>query len=696
MTTNNNTQCCTQKHNVQSVVQAGTPQLSAVQRIILLCVAVCFLLGAVPLSVRSQARKSEVPPSLLAGANSRGGDNRGRNITPFGQLKKEFNKGFDLDSLRRFKQYLREREKEENTRRARVKQPPVFSGLDMEFGVPMPLKGNDKLDMKKHGEWETLANGDRVWRLVVSAPNAVNMSFVFEEFDLPVGSKLYVYSTENAERGDPAQYYTSEHCDIRKGKTKQFAIAPLSGSTIIFEYYQPKASVAIDDQKTPNIVLETITFGYERIATLNEIPRPIGKSMTTSNYYTGTCGLLPCGYGATAHFPCLINSNPYQYSQNVIQSASKSAVQIIQPGTGKAFSATLINSDQQYEWDRGRYRPVNYVVTHSHGSSMAGIANAIFRYNYEEPLYLNLVEDYFGSTFILQGNPNAGGDFAVTQAYGAPTDAWYSGWTTILPKIQTGISPTHGDIFGISFPFMDAKKVRMGQYTRSIPSDAETMFVVSGATLNYSSGGGNYRFDNGKYIGANRANNYPNTGPVICPTATNFDVFTSFYTMWNWYEGGLRSILAPLSGESMFHGELDGAFYPVCNTFPFDCWTAKNNSTILPTLRNSIEGNGIKQSHLEDKQLSEENLSLGISPNPASQLATITIYSYEIERYIVQLHNTTSLQSTTRIYEGTASPRKEFTINTHDFSNGSYVISVIGVKKSGKIIKSFSQLLITR
>ncbi len=44
MTTNNNPQCFTQKHDVQPVVYA-TPRLSIVHRIMVLCMAVCFVWG---------------------------------------------------------------------------------------------------------------------------------------------------------------------------------------------------------------------------------------------------------------------------------------------------------------------------------------------------------------------------------------------------------------------------------------------------------------------------------------------------------------------------------------------------------------------------------------------------------------------------------------------------------------------------
>ncbi len=701
MTTNNNTQCCTQKHNVQSVVQAGTPQLSAVQRIILLCVAVCFLLGAVPLSVRSQARKSEVPPSLLAGANRRGGDNRGRNITPFGQLKKEFNKGFDLDSLRRFKQYLREREKEENTRRAHDKQPPVFSGLDMEFGVPMPLKGNDKLDMKKHGEWETLANGDRVWRLVVSAPNAVNMSFVFEEFDLPVGSKLYVYSTENAERRDPAQYYTSEHCDIRKGKTKQFAIAPLSGSTIIFEYYEPASLVQNKNKSVATIVFETITFGYERIGTFNEVPQSTtAKGKTTANWngnYSGNCGPVPCGPGATDGLPCMAGADPSSGLYPMMQLLQKSAVQIINPATGSAFSATLLNSGSAHVWDRGRYRPENIVIAHSHANAMSAIETSIFRYNYEKNSGVwgnSSIEDYYGSTLLALGNPGAGYDFGVVKAHGAPLDAWYAGWTTAFYIGQS--------VTGLSFPWNDRMKVRHGSILGLTPStvynflgnnvvyaSAQPYILLQttlGATMNYSSGGGNYD-DVGNFVGINHGNEYDYSH--ACPQAqpsvqNNYDFIVPFSLVWNHPSGAVRQILSPGSISSF--GTLSGGQYLPC-AWPMNCFgkiddTEKGKQKKLLT------------SDTDSTQLNP-NLQIHIYPNPVADNLHAYIQSMGMKRCAIQILN--SVQNIVKdVYEGNVSATFDFNVNIQDLPNGSYFLAVTGMSVNNKTLTAVKQFIIVK
>ncbi len=678
MTTNNNSQCFAQKHDVQPVVYATTPRLSMVQRIIVLCIAVCFLWGAVPSAMLSQARKSELPPSILAGI-----DSRGKSIVSFGQLKKEFNKGFDLDSLRRFKQFLREREKEENTRRQRDKQPPVFSGLDMEFGVPIALKGNDKLDMKKNGTWETLPNGDKVWRLVVSSPNAVNLSFVFEEFDLPVGSKLYVYSTENAGRRDPAQYYTSEHCGIRKGKTKQFAIAPLSGSTMIFEYYEPQSVAQNKNKPTATIIFETITFGYERIGTFNEVTQSNsvkGKTATTNwnGNYSGTCG-APCGPGATDALSCMAGTDPLSGLNNDMQLLKKSAVQIIKPSTGSAFSATLINNNGPFVWDRGRYRPENYVLTVSHGYAMTGVETAVFRYNYENipgAGTSDAVEDYYGCDLLTQGQGDVINDFALVRAYGAPLDAWYAGWTTEYHE---------GDLIrGLSFPWADRMKVRRGTIVQDIPDYQFFIENTFGRTWNLSSGGGNYNTD-GNLVGTNYGNLY--AGGMIClypkiSDGTRLDIINPFRLAWN-HVYGIRGYLAP--GSSSTTGMLGGAQYPPCHSFPFGCWGGSADSNIQSKL---LIGD-------VDTVPSRPSIQIRIYPNPVADNLHAEIQSTGINRYAVQIFN--SAQNVVKeVFEGNVSAALDFHVNVQDLPSGSYYLIAIGQSTNNKTLSVVKQFVIAK
>ena len=56
------------------------------------------------------------------------------------------------------------------------------------------------------GQWTTLQNGDRIWRLAVESKDALSLNFIFDEFSIPEGSSVYLY---NDDRSDLLGAYTS-------------------------------------------------------------------------------------------------------------------------------------------------------------------------------------------------------------------------------------------------------------------------------------------------------------------------------------------------------------------------------------------------------------------------------------------------------------------------------------------------------
>ncbi len=53
------------------------------------------------------------------------------------------------------------------------------------------------------GTWEELADGSRLWRLRISAPNATDLNFGFTRFRLPPGASLFVIASHRAMCADP-------------------------------------------------------------------------------------------------------------------------------------------------------------------------------------------------------------------------------------------------------------------------------------------------------------------------------------------------------------------------------------------------------------------------------------------------------------------------------------------------------------
>ena len=41
------------------------------------------------------------------------------------------------------------------------------------------------------GEWHTLENGDRIWRLLITSRDALTLNFIFDDFYMPEGGYIF-------------------------------------------------------------------------------------------------------------------------------------------------------------------------------------------------------------------------------------------------------------------------------------------------------------------------------------------------------------------------------------------------------------------------------------------------------------------------------------------------------------------------
>lgn len=97
------------------------------------------------------------------------------------------------------------------------------------FAAPISVNFN----LQNSGKWETLKNGDRIWRIKIQSSQALALAFLYDDFFIPVGASLYMYD-ENREQILGA--YTS-----RNNKPSQKMMTGLiKGEVAILEYYEPK------------------------------------------------------------------------------------------------------------------------------------------------------------------------------------------------------------------------------------------------------------------------------------------------------------------------------------------------------------------------------------------------------------------------------------------------------------------------
>ena len=112
-------------------------------------------------------------------------------------------------------------------------------------------------DLANAGTWYEFSNGDKLWRLDITCPNALSVSFCYNKFWIPQGGKLFVYSK------DKAQFlgaFTSRNNKGDREHLRGFATGLIYGSDVVLEYYQPK-----DVTSDAIISVEYIVHGYRFI-----------------------------------------------------------------------------------------------------------------------------------------------------------------------------------------------------------------------------------------------------------------------------------------------------------------------------------------------------------------------------------------------------------------------------------------------
>lgn len=87
-------------------------------------------------------------------------------------------------------------------------------------------------DLQTSGVWETLPNGDGVWRLRVESPDALSTELFFNDFEIPPGALLHVYTPDGEQVLGGFTGYHNKESGI-------FATAALRGEACMVEYYEP-------------------------------------------------------------------------------------------------------------------------------------------------------------------------------------------------------------------------------------------------------------------------------------------------------------------------------------------------------------------------------------------------------------------------------------------------------------------------
>ena len=104
------------------------------------------------------------------------------------------------------------------------------------------------------GTWTELENGDRIWRMLVSSTGALSLNFIFDDFYIPEGGKLYLYSDD---REELLGAYTS----IQNQESGILGTWLVSGDKVWLEYYEPSNVL-----NQGRLHIAKATHGYRNVA----------------------------------------------------------------------------------------------------------------------------------------------------------------------------------------------------------------------------------------------------------------------------------------------------------------------------------------------------------------------------------------------------------------------------------------------
>lgn len=299
--------------------------------------------------------------------------------------------------------------------------------IDLQSNLPLRFAFGHavELNTQNSGRWTDLDNGDRIWRLTIHAPDAVNINLLYDDFYLPEGSSLYLY---NAAQDQVLGAFTARN----NKATGRFATSLVVGEYTTLEYYEPQAVAG-----QGRIQIAQIAHGYRDLEGQTEAEKASGDCQVNVN----------CEEGADW------------------QDEKKGVARIVMDGL-YLCSGTLVNNTAN------DCKPLFLTANHClmGGIKQDAIINPdvsgyVFYWNYERPGCENAgpipQQTTTGGTVLANAGLMETGmhtflssDFALIQLDENPRgayDVFFNGWDATGAQGNTGV--------GIHHPAGDAKKI---------------------------------------------------------------------------------------------------------------------------------------------------------------------------------------------------------------------------------------------
>ncbi|MEO1437465.1 MAG: T9SS type A sorting domain-containing protein [Bacteroidota bacterium] len=284
--------------------------------------------------------------------------------------------------------------------------------------IPADLKPSNS------GQWTDLPNGGKIWRLKISTDGALATTLYYDNFDLPKGALLWVYTEDH-------RHLTGAFSAANKPANGVFSTGMIEADHTIIEYFVPQGvNTAADPFRIKGV----------------------------GHMYRSMPSLTQKGFGDSD--PCQVNAN---CSEGDAWEDQKNSVARIIGQIGNQFffcTGSVINNTAS--------DCTPYFLTAWHcaeGASTSDFANWLFYFNYEAPGCSNPASEaglnnQFLTGAVMRSNSadgggNTGSDFLLlefTSNIPSSYNVFYAGWDRTNSTSNTGVSIHHpaGDIMKVS------------------------------------------------------------------------------------------------------------------------------------------------------------------------------------------------------------------------------------------------------
>ncbi len=447
------------------------------------------------------------------------------------------------------------------------------------------------------GEWFSGEDNFAIWKLTIRSEGAYSINLIFDNFELPQGSRLFIYSeTEEHLLGA----FTSEN----NSDSRKFAISPVAGDEITVQYEVPETM-----QNMQAFTIAKVNHDYIDILKAGD-RRPLGKT-------AGTCNID-------------INCESWEGWAEV----KNSVVRMIINGV-EVCSGVLVNNTAENQ------KP--YILSAAHCYDKWSYAQTtVYAFNYESPFCKPLDGDPSNSVSgaVMKAQFDSL-DFALAQLNTVPPPAYqpyYAGWnrSANLPASTVSIHHPQGDIKKIA---SDDGPITIASFDTEYTKNAFLKVARWEVGVTEAGSSGGPFFDQNKLLVGTLTG-----GQAVCGNPVN-DYCNRFSMAWDFKSDTTKQLkhwLDPIKkGVETLNGKQFNSGENLCGTF--NNLTDNDSYNLIPALNatafagywggsNSLGITEVMEKFTTEAYLHLQGISLGVAKFKSkigNAASTITVKVYK-------------------------------------------------------------------